>query len=56
MQQTRGKRVKLRTVQRLTWWGQAHGPWFLLPVLGEYERVQASAKQKVEHKIYVSNR
>lgn len=40
---------------RLTWWGQARGPWFLSPVPGEYEHVRASAEWKVEHKIYISN-
>lgn len=28
----------------LTWWGQAHDPWFPSPILDEYERVQASAE------------
>ncbi len=38
-----------------TWWGQAHGPWFQSLVLGEYERVQASAEGKDEHGFFISN-
>lgn len=35
----------------VTWWGQAHGPWFLSPALGEYERVRASAEYRDGNKI-----
>ena len=31
-----------------TWWGQAHGPWFLSPVLGVYERVLAWAENQTK--------